>query len=1835
MSPASETGSVRESITFRVFVSSTFQDFVTERNGLQERVWPRLQSLCQQHGARFQAIDLRWGISEQASREQQIMQICLEEIRRCQQVTPRPNFIVLLGDRYGWRPSPEIIAHDEFDAIRSHLSDEERALVERWYALDENAVPAEYCLLSRADVGYEEWVEIEADLHQALLAGAEAAGLPEEAIVKFERSATEQEIIAGALEADPRNAFAYIREIEGLPEDRSAKDFIDRKYGARDLEAEELLNDLKRRLANHLPEGHHHEIETRWDGEGLSGEHIERLCDLIREDLERVILEEIGKLEAVDPLEHEIAQHRTFAEDRARHFVGRYVLRARIGAYLTEGGGHPLVIHGRSGSGKSALMARVLSELPDDAAVIARFTGATPASTHLHFLLRGLCEQIHREFGFAALEEQWREEQRSVPRSEGSEPPQNPYAVPGDPKELARALRRFLEFVPHDRPLVILLDALDQLSPEENAHSLNWLPMELPANVRIVASVLEREDAAGQCHRSAQRRLPEEALLELRELSVDEGEQILDSWLTESGRTLQPEQRGDLLRSYEAAPEGHALFMRLAFEEARRWRSFDGLPTGADDVPGLSETIEGVITDMLARLEAPANHGRVLTQWALSYLAAARNGLAEDEMLAVLSADERVLADFRERSPFSPHTDHLPPIVWSRLYFDLQPYLTERAADGASLLAFYHRQVGEMVHARYSAEEDDRLRAHAHLGAYFGTQSDWTGGADHRAPHYRRMSELAHQLLRARGFDELAGVLCDYSFTEAKCSAGMVYDLLRDHYAAGGAMSEDAVGAERWTELRAWGSFVAAESQRLATGEEPFLQIAHNHADGGPVAEAASLRAASFREPWLRLRNRARYVARPACIQALRHDGAEVWGVEIAPDGRHMLSGDGQGRVRVWEIETGECVAVLEGHEKFTTGIEISPDGHLALSSSQDGTLRLWDLDVYMCARVLEGHGERGFIVNREWTRVISAGEGRDLWLWDLESGDHIATLEAQTTELENWVKWVGASADGRRCYSVSDYPDLRGKVRLWDVEAACPLGALEHECAIVTAILCSDGRLVFGTVDGDIGIWRSDDEQPLLRPADAMVTSLLLAGDDRVFAGGQDGRITLRDLTTLQVLADFVGHDDDVCDLALLPRGDRLLSISHDQSLRLWDIDSQLCEAAYRGHTGRPFSVDVTPDGALAISSGEHGEIRVWDLGVTGASPLPETHGRAVTAMAAGPHGGWLASGGRDRTVRLWESSTGRCLRVLPCADWVECVGVDPSGTRLAAGGGNDATREGFFCVWDLPQLNQLTPPERSRIPQVNDLAMTPDGKHVLSCGFEVLGLWSAETGRTLAYEPNTMADTVAVTPDSRYAIAGMTSGRVGIWDLESRQRIAEATGHEDWVWDLAVSPDGMLACSGSTDRTVRVWSIPELSCRHVLTGHEARVTTVAFDQEHAAILSGDSSGEIRVWDTDSGDCRHVVEAHTDWVQDLVPAPSGSAFLSVGDDGRLCVWRTEDWARMASHHFGATWVRCCTASPEGDWIAVGTGSGRVYILEPKNMGLTPQDADISRNAAREVELFEKRRDADGARLLTEGSDRWSEGRYDEAEDLLKEALAALRSTEPVDTVGVATALNLLGLINWKQARYPVAFGLFTEARSHFDELQDRRSIATILNNMAVVRDAEGSWDEAEELLLRAVQMHEETDGPRSPSVAMDQNNLANVYRNSGRYDEALALYEEALEIRRNAFGHEHERVAQTLFEVAELHRLRGDIAEAERIHRESAAIRRSVLPQPQPGWDHPDLARSYCAIGHTLLLQGKRAEAQPYLGRAWSFLGIAFRSGHPLIRACEELHDACVGQTD
>ena len=90
--------------TFRILVSSTFSDLKAERNALQRYVFPRLRDLCMQHGCRFQAMDLRWGVSGEAGKDNQTMRICLRELRRCQESGPKSDLMVLLRDHYGWRP---------------------------------------------------------------------------------------------------------------------------------------------------------------------------------------------------------------------------------------------------------------------------------------------------------------------------------------------------------------------------------------------------------------------------------------------------------------------------------------------------------------------------------------------------------------------------------------------------------------------------------------------------------------------------------------------------------------------------------------------------------------------------------------------------------------------------------------------------------------------------------------------------------------------------------------------------------------------------------------------------------------------------------------------------------------------------------------------------------------------------------------------------------------------------------------------------------------------------------------------------------------------------------------------------------------------------------------------------------------------------------------------------------------------------------------------------------------------------------------------------------------------------------------------------------------------------------------------------------------------------------------------------------------------------------------------------------------------------------------------------------------------------------------------------
>ena len=611
--------------TFRVFVSSTFEDLKEERNALAAPGGPfaELTKVCQSFGARFQAIDLRWGVREEAGHDQRTMEICLGEIERCQRTGIKPNFIILLGDRYGWRPLPARIEAEEFHAVRKNIPDaEDRKRVDDWYELDENAVPSEYLLKPRTGEfkDIHRWGEVETPMHEALREAARAAGLSRDALIKYEASATHQEILKGLGKTaqDREHVFAFFCKPSAPNEDPD-------------------LANLKQFLRDELK------------GNVFEPHGAAELCDRVVENIELVIRAEAAAFKSRSALDLEVEGHNAFARDRARHFMGREAVLGSIDDYLKGRDRRPMVVHGASGSGKSAVMARALEPVlanPGNAVVIRRFIGVTPESSSGITLLRSICEEIGDHYSQVG-------------------------ALPAKFDELIVMFQDRLRLATVDRPLTLYVDALDQLREGDPAAAVSWLPRELPPNCRIVLSMID-----------VPARLEKAMLLPIEPFSQEEANETLALWLGNAGRTLQDDQRRKLLD--HSGQQSLPLYLRLAFGEARRWKSFDPIERCV-----LGDGLTGIIDRLFSRLSEPSNHGAVLVSHALGFLVAARYGLTEDELLSLLAANDVVWGDFElsRQHDLPPHMAsaaegderQLPLIIWSRLYLDLEPYLTERA----------------------------------------------------------------------------------------------------------------------------------------------------------------------------------------------------------------------------------------------------------------------------------------------------------------------------------------------------------------------------------------------------------------------------------------------------------------------------------------------------------------------------------------------------------------------------------------------------------------------------------------------------------------------------------------------------------------------------------------------------------------------------------------------------------------------------------------------------------------------------------------------------------------------------------------------------------------------------------------------------------------------------------------------------------------------------------------------------------------------------------------------------------------------------------------------------
>ncbi|CAH1788936.1 unnamed protein product [Owenia fusiformis] len=807
----------------RIFTSSTFTDTTVERNALMANIYPKLKEYCREkHGLEFQVVDMRWGVRDEATEDHMTTELCMQEILNCQRLSMGPNFVVFLGQKYGYRPIPTIIPAKEFEMLREVIKGvaSELELLDEWYKKDDNAVPAIYVLqpistnlpyfnmkrnpkLQERDQAL--WWETFGKLTKMLRKAANvlfiARKLTREQMHSYFMSVTEREIHKGILNAQDthEHCLAYFRYINNMNTTllKFATKFVDIAARSVDNEAQKLLTTLREtKIPAKITSDNIVRYTVDWSGkEGIDADshadYINEFCNSFHDRIIDLVDRAVNKHAQLtnDRVYGESLQHLHMCMRYAKIFQGREEIIALIREYFEGPSQLPLILNGESGCGKTSLLAKAASMItewyPKDCEPVMplRFLGTSPDSSTIIPLLTSLCHQIAANY--------------DLPRDE----------IPVELSHLNLYMKKVIQNATAEKPLAIFLDSMDQLSGADGAHQLAWLPIQLPPHVKIVISTLP--NYYGLLDRMSvmidEPNNPKN-FIKLFPLGEKLGVQILKLWLESSNKSITQPQWEIVMDAITKC--NLPLFVKLVYDFIVKWRSYSKPSTTI-----LAYTIHDMIMQLFDRVENI--HGKILVAQSLGYVTASKSGLSESELEDLLSLDEKVLNDVYQYH--LPPVRRIPPLLWTRIRADLPGYFSERDADNVNVINWYHRQFIEAAKERYFRNLNYVAEIHSNIAEFFkGTWAgipkpfeyselqrkrfcldDKHGESDRKMPpqplaftndegeivryNLRKLSEYPFHLVRSKRYDELySDVLFNYKWLQAKLSCMPLQAVLAD-----------------------------------------------------------------------------------------------------------------------------------------------------------------------------------------------------------------------------------------------------------------------------------------------------------------------------------------------------------------------------------------------------------------------------------------------------------------------------------------------------------------------------------------------------------------------------------------------------------------------------------------------------------------------------------------------------------------------------------------------------------------------------------------------------------------------------------------------------------------------------------------------------------------------------------------------------------------------------------------------------------------------------------------------------------------------------------------------
>ncbi|XP_050685594.1 NACHT and WD repeat domain-containing protein 2 [Leptidea sinapis] len=1471
----------------RIFTSSTFTDTTMERNTLMAKCYPRIKDYCREkHGLEFQVVDMRWGVRDEATDDHMTTELCMREIKNCQRLSMGPNFVVFLGQKYGYRPIPTYVLSSELQMLRDELAagGVDVILLDTWYKKDSNAVPPVSVLqpissillnfnnkrvpkLQAEDqaIWWDTLGKMQKLFRKASLQLFNAGRIDKDTMHNYFMSVTEREVINGVLNVKntKNHCLAYVRYINNinLQNLKKASNFVDILNRSLDAEASKLLADLRDvRLPEKIETTNIQKYTVEWIGrEGLDnethGEYLNHFISHFYKNIIKLVDRAMRKEDssAQGQIVTEILQHLHACNNSVKVFHGREPDLNFIEDYMKNTSDKPLVLYGEGGCGKTSLLAKSSAMSLDTwfgevrPTNIIRFLGTTPDSSALTPTLISICQQI--SYNFALPFE----------------------TIPDDLVPLTAHFKQLLTMATKEQPLLLFLDSVDQLTGigTEN-NKVSWLPTRLPAHCKIIVTcACEEANPDVSKEYDVLRRMidSEENFLEVKALGEDLAMQVLKLWMAAAARDLSNYQWR--LVSNAIGQCSLPIFVKLVFAEVCRWRSY----TKPQDTH-LASTVMDSIMMLFERIEK--QHGRLLVFHALAYITAARSGLSETELEDLISLDDRVLDDVYQYH--LPPVRRIPPLLWTRIRNDLPNYLSEREADGVSVMNWYHRQFRDTARERYFKNMNMAMYFHSMIADYYlgiwggGTPkpfkyteiqrhrfnlADKEGVADRKVPlqplvflsadgsskryNLRKFGELPFHLVRSKRFTDLyAEVLFNYEWIHAKLNCCPLQAVLADFEDAKLHVNKDGVRELMLVAdaLRLGGAILGTYPDMLAPQLVGRLlpEAPHNPAVSSLLKQCHD-----------KGKNHCALLPSHHCLHtpggplkySLEGHQFAVFAFRLSSDKRYVVSISS--RVISWDLSTSDLARDLCPQlEGIMQNLELSPDNKWAAASTNNSVSILLNMltSEYVTIEnpLDEGETVRGVYVLNHHMIIY----GPHSWVQYNTRGEHEQTVTAPSTEPYNDLNWEILSIE------MIDLENLF--VVMWS-------GDLDNDRLLVH--FCKDSAWV----------------QPLrCRGAVAFNkhwTRIYSSDPER---GYQVSAYELNDDKSSWVKVEELYHQEtDTAEAMLqLKRGkkDRMLLATTTYSFVVWDFNNYIPRESHESN-----KLNIGDDDENKENGDE--EEPEKDLSKEGiVLKLPHTIRNISTKMTLSnsfmiSKNYKYAVAGVRKNLYVWSLETTKLIKVLD-AHFGRIVQLEP----LTVGTWNNVITSSIdrtVKIWNIDNIfEQVHKIDRQELP-IESISLARDKQLAVTVTRSCWGLWDTSTGKLLAQLADAPLGAIvthaSITPSGENVITA-ESGNVVIWDVAEKQVLFKE--EQKGIKQLLLLEDGTKLITISMH--VPTDNVDNMATAHIIARMVPdgdKIYAVDYDVRGTgykqAVVSADEHHIVAPGvDKTSKECLHIFHART-----------------------------------------------------------------------------------------------------------------------------------------------------------------------------------------------------------------------------------------------------------------------------------------------------------------------------------------------------------------------------------